>query len=63
MQMLQNHQATIRNLGNHMGQLRNVLHTRPIRELPSDTQLLRVENGECKTTTLYNSKELPDPQP
>lgn len=63
MQMLQNQQVAIQNLENQMGQLANVLITRPVGVFTSDTHVPRAENQESKAIMLHSGKELPDPQP
>ena len=49
----------MRNLETQIGQLANALNNRPPRRLPSDTQVLKVEERkECKAIELRSGKEL-----
>lgn len=43
-QQMQSQQASMRNLENQVSQLASALKNRPLRKLPSDTQVLRIED-------------------
>lgn len=61
-QEMQTLQASIRNQENQLVQLACALDNRPLGRLPSDTQVLRMEEGkECKAIELGSRKELSNP--
>lgn len=53
-------QASMKNLDNQIKQLANALNNRSPGKLPSDTQVLTLENGKnCNAIELRSGKELP----
>lgn len=60
-QQMKSQQAFMENLENQIGQLASALNNRPPSKLPSDTQVIRIQDGkESKAVELRSGKELLD---